>query len=127
MKFLRNNIISRIFCFLLALHIFNVSVDMPDAQPDYVSEDLTFNDQESFVELVLEKVLGIDNAVAEHDEADETNSQNFEMSKDFKLYNQCAQNIVFQLHTIEIVNIPFYKESSLAEYFREIQPRPPRA
>lgn len=127
MKFLRNNIISRIFCFLLALHIFNVSVDMPDAQPDYVSEDLTFNDQESFVELVLEKVLGIDNAVVEYDEADETNSQNFEMSKDLKLYNQCAQNIVFQLHTIEIVNIPFYKESSLAEYFREIQPRPPRA
>ena len=100
---------------------------MPDAQPDYVAEDLTINDQESFVELVLEKVLGIENAVAEHDETDETNSQNFEMSKDFKLYNQCAQNIVFQSHAIEITNIPSYKELIFTEYIGEIQPRPPRA
>lgn len=127
MKIFRQHIVFRILCILLALHIFNVSVDMPDAQPDYIAEDLTINDQESFVELVLEKVLGIDNAFAEHDEADETSSQNFEMSKDFKLYNQIAQNIVFDTEVSVAIDEPLYKESSFAEYIREIPPRPPRA
>ncbi len=99
---------------------------MPDAQPDYVAEDLTFNDQESFVELVLEKVLGIDNAIEEHDEADETNSQNFELSKDFKLYNQPAQNIIFNRETPVLISVPFYKESFPADYITEIPPRPPQ-
>jgi hypothetical protein len=127
MKFFRQHIIFRYLCVLLALHIFNVSVDMPDAQPDYIAEDLTINDQESIVELVFEKVLGVEDAFAEHDEQDESNAQSFEMSKDFKLYNQVAQNIVFIAETAIATDLPLYKESSFAEYIREIPPRPPRA
>ena len=127
MKIFRHHIFFRVICVLLAVHIFNVSVDMPDAASDSIAEDLSINDQETVVEIVLEKVLGIDNAIAEQDEADDTNSLNFEMSKDFKLYNQCVQNIVFQSHAIEITNIPLYKELIFTEYIGEIQPRPPRA
>lgn len=127
MKIFRKHIFFRIFCVLLAFHIFNISVDMPDAQPDYIAEDLTINDQESFIELVLEQVLGIDDAIAEHDEQDESNDQNFEMCKDFKLYNQSAQNIIFNIEPPIITGTPLYEESFLIEYIGEIQPRPPKA
>ena len=71
MKFFRSNIISRIFCILMAIHIFNLSVDTKDVAPDCIAEDLSINDQETVVEIVLEKVLGIDNAIAEQDEPDQ--------------------------------------------------------
>jgi hypothetical protein len=54
----------------MALHIFNCSIDVRDAKPDYIAEDLSYNEIESIVELVLENVLGLENAVAEHEEHD---------------------------------------------------------
>jgi hypothetical protein len=65
----------RLFYMLMALHVINLSVDAPD-QHIYVSatgviqEDLTFNEIESISEWILEHVLGIDDAVPEHDEPD---------------------------------------------------------
>jgi hypothetical protein len=55
MNFFRKTIISRIFCILMAVHIFNLSVDTKDAAPDCIAEDLSINDQETVVEIVLEK------------------------------------------------------------------------
>lgn len=100
---------------------------MPDAQPDYVPEDLTINDQETVVELVLEQVLDIDNAIAEHDENDEDNAQSFELSKDFKLYtppaNLLAIHPCIDLKPTRI----FHKEDSYHNYINEIIPPPPKA
>jgi len=55
---------------LLALQVFNCSVDPPDREADGTPEDLNFNDMESVVEIVLENVFGINNAMPEHDEPD---------------------------------------------------------
>ena len=60
----------RIFWLLLAVHFLNISVDSQDIRPDYTAEDLSINDQESVMEIVLEQVLEIENAVPEHDESD---------------------------------------------------------
>lgn len=81
MKFFRSNIISRIFCILMAIHIFNLSVDTKDAAPDCIAEDLSINDQETVVEIVLEKVLGIDNAIAEQDEPDQEDGGSLDFKK----------------------------------------------
>lgn len=54
--------------FVLALQVLNISIDPPDARRATQREDLSRNEQESIVELVLEKVIGIANAVPEHDE-----------------------------------------------------------
>lgn len=60
----------RIICLLLALHLFNFSMDSRDRHPDFIPEDLSVNDIESITEFMTEVVLGADNAFAEHDEAD---------------------------------------------------------
>jgi len=115
------------FCLFMAFHLFNTSADMPDAAPDSQPEDLTINDMESVLEIVLEKGLNIENAIAEHDEADDTNTQNFEICKDIK----------FQPYKIALLNFnrPFkyifldtpYKIDYSYLYYKEINPPPPQA
>ena len=60
----------RIICLLLALHFFNFSVDPRDPNPDSIPEDLSFNEMESFTELIVENLLGWNDAFEEHDEDD---------------------------------------------------------
>ena len=125
MKFFRNHIITRFFCILMALHIFNLSVDTKDTAPDYVPEDLAVNDQESFVELVLEKWVGIENAITEHDEPDQEDGG----ALDFKKINLIAQNfshVNFATTEIDHVYSPEYIVSFQNPCF-DIIPRPPRA
>jgi hypothetical protein len=57
----------------MGLYFLNISVDTADANPNYIAEDLSFNDQESIVEIVVEKILGFENAIEEQDDPDTEN------------------------------------------------------
>lgn len=70
MQKLSHNALTRYLWIVMAVFIFNFSIDAPDAYGDEVAEDLSFNDIESISELILEDVLGIYNAFPEHDEND---------------------------------------------------------
>jgi len=65
----------------LAVYLFNFSIDSRDAHSDSVAEDLSYNDIESFYEFLAEDVLGIENAVEEHDERDQEEGGAFEFKK----------------------------------------------
>lgn len=67
---IRQSRLSRLFWGFMALYLLNVSVDAPDAALPGVAENLTYNDMESVVEVVLEQVLCIEDAIAEHDDPD---------------------------------------------------------
>ena len=62
---------------MLGIYFLNISVDI--SEPASIPEDLSFNDQESIVEIVVEKILGFENAFEEYDDHDtedhNTNSQ----------------------------------------------------
>lgn len=60
----------------MALYLLNISVDMADPMPRFVPEDLSFNDQESIVEIVVEQVLGHKDAFEEFDDADSSDHNN---------------------------------------------------
>lgn len=72
----------------LSLVIFNLSIDIPDPLPDSVSENLTVNDIESISELVIEKILGFENAFVEYDDHDLEDEGGFCKKVDFKFYQQ---------------------------------------
>lgn len=76
-------IFKQFFCILLALQILNCSVDVPDTNKNSFSEDLSINDMESIVEIVLEKFLGFDNSVKEFDDCDQ---DSFQLKKGLDLY-----------------------------------------
>jgi hypothetical protein len=115
MKFFRNNIFRRIFCILMAIHIFNLSVDTKDAQPDCVAEDLSINDQETIVEIVLEKVLGIENAIAEQDEPDQEDSGELDFEK-IDLISHHSHRLFFELK--------FFQEKSKINYLTSFHQSP---
>lgn len=54
----------------MALYILNCSVDTCDFNSNYISEDLTINDQESLIEIIVEKVLGYDDVIPENEDCD---------------------------------------------------------
>ncbi|WP_421807341.1 hypothetical protein [Flagellimonas sp.] len=54
----------------MGLYLLNICVDTADPNPKHIPEDLSFNDQESIVEIIIEKVLGFEDAFAEYDDPD---------------------------------------------------------
>jgi len=99
---------------------------MPDANPDSAPEDLTINDQETVVELVLEKCIGIENAIEEHDEPGDE-SQSFEIIKEFQLFSPAYTNITFHQHCIEFDKQIPEEIIDLPTIVSEIVPPPPKA
>ncbi len=114
--------------FVLALHILNCSVDTADAQPENVPEDLSYNDMESVVEILLEQVLGIDNAIAETDDADTDAGGTFSIKKgvDFS-YHQSPIKSLFCYNSIAISKHILYKENYSKQFHPELTPPPPKA
>ncbi len=54
----------------MSIYLLNISVDTADPNPEHLPEDLSINDQESFIELVVEQVLGYEDAFKEYDDID---------------------------------------------------------
>lgn len=52
----------------LAAVVLNVSVDSPNYNPFSIAEDLSINEQESIIEIVLEQVMGFEDAIPEHED-----------------------------------------------------------
>ncbi|MBC6996793.1 hypothetical protein QWY85_20290 [Neolewinella lacunae] len=67
---LRNSIFSKALWGLMGLHLFNISVDAIDHLPQHFAEDLSYNDQESIVEFLVETILGFEDAFTEFDDHD---------------------------------------------------------
>lgn len=127
MNFLRNHIISRIICFAFALHILNVSIDSPDAQPDSIAEDLSVNDIETMTEFVLETVLNIDNAIAEHDEPDESDGSSLGMKKMDFYFQRAALKAIAREHILPQPVFSDYKVSFYSSRYANVLIQPPEA
>ena len=69
MPFLRKKLFRTIVCMIVSVQLFNLSFDPADTS--YGKEDLSINEIESCLELILEIVLDHDDAVKESDESDE--------------------------------------------------------
>ena len=54
----------------MGIYLLNISADLADPTLNHLPEDLSFNDQESIVELIIEQVLGYEDAIAEYDDHD---------------------------------------------------------
>jgi len=113
----------------MALHILNLSVDSPDPQPIDVPEDLEYNDMESIVEIFLELVLEIEDAIPESDDDDST--QGLLAQSGFQL--DCyPPNPGVDLSTGEMIAAVLhgqfsYKDPYAHQFHPEVVPPPPKA
>jgi len=110
----------------MGLYLLNISVDPVDPYPDYLSEDLSVNDQESIIEIIVEQVLGFEDALEEYDDPD---SENQNTKKNVKI--DLSAFIVSQKNQLQ--NQPIARISLHADYqdrlssgFLEIDNPPPK-
>lgn len=68
---IRKSVFFRFLWILVCIQMFNISVDAPDGHTDAIKEDLSINEMESVVEIVLEQCFDIADAIPEHDEEDD--------------------------------------------------------
>ncbi|TAG20420.1 MAG: hypothetical protein EAZ32_09400 [Cytophagia bacterium] len=128
MQFLRRYIVFRSFWLLMALHILNCSIDTPDAQPDSIPENLAYNDIESISELVLEQILGFENAIAEHEEHDTEDGGSISIAKILLYFQPSIEFSLIHLNTVSFSEfIPLNYEDIFATQFHpEIVSPPPQ-
>jgi len=128
MSILRKHIVFRIVWVFMALHILNCSIDSPDAQPDYVPENLSYNDIESVAELIIEQIMGFDNIIPEQDEHDTEDGGSISIAK---ILFYCQPFSIFSLTTTEAV-LPsaerpiHYRDTYASQFHPEIVPPPPK-
>ena len=126
MRKIREHILFRIFGFVLALHILNCAVDIPDPQPQYIAENLSYNEMESLVEVALEEVLQINDAIAEYDDLDADDTYNFAFKKVITFCSQESAPIQIENTTKPNTHIGFVYEALYVPLFHpEITSPPP--
>jgi len=111
----------------MALYVLNFSVDPPDTQPDHEAEDLRINDMESIVEIILEKWMGFEDAIPEHDESD-SNGSTMTFKKSFDFF--CLEFKKEPAYASEYLlknKYNSFTEIFLQEFFPEFTPPPPKA
>ncbi|SFT95062.1 hypothetical protein SAMN04489724_2912 [Algoriphagus locisalis] len=89
---LRNSAFVKLLWVLMGLYIFNLSADTPDPESAHIAEDLSINDQESMVEVLVESILGFEDTFEEYEDPD-GDDQN----------KKTTQKVVLALHN------PFYQ------------------
>src|SRR5215211_2214802 len=114
MQLLRRHIVFRLFWGLLAMHILNLSIDAPDIRPDYIPEDLSYNDIESMTEFVLEDVFDIANAMSEQDEHDDQDGNSMETKK--LLYHHTYVTLIGLLQSDHITHKAHFVPGPQAQY-----------
>lgn len=124
---LKKNIFVKYFFGFMGLYLLNISVDAPDCYIDGIPEDLSYNDQESLLEMIVEQVLGFEDAFKEYDDIDhqDHSKNNKKQNIDFNYQNILSFNINQQT---ELSNLKFdYYQFIYNNVFLNIDTPPPKA
>lgn len=122
---IRNSIFTQLFWGLMGFYLLNISVDTVDPKPEYIPEDLSINDQESILEIIVEKVLGYENAIKEYDDHDsEDHNKKKETKTDLLIHFPKTYNLFNHLNKRKILYPN--QENQLLNAFKEIDSPPPK-
>ena len=125
-SFIRNSIFIKVFWGLLGIYLLNISVDCADPNPRHIPEDLTFNDQESIVELVIETIFGFEKAFTEYDDNDSEDHNNKKDVKiDFAAFYSIIQANTKQ-HSLSRKIIYPNREDHLSNGYNQLHTPPPK-
>lgn len=110
----------------MGFYFLNISVDSNDLNPQYIPEDLSINDQESIVEIIVEQVLGYEDAIKEYDDndaEDHNNQSNFKI--DIITQNSVDSNFYLSFTTSKEQEFLYYN-ACLVNGFQKLITPPPK-
>lgn len=123
---MRLSILKNVLCWLMAVQFLNLSVDTRDMNAFNQHEDLSINDQESLIELIVEKVFGWEQTFKEADDADHEKNIKPVVEKVF-FYCSTKFTIEKSIFIIDQNTAPFvHPLRSLPQGFMYPLKRPPR-
>jgi hypothetical protein len=123
---IRNSVVVKSLWGLLGLFLLNISVDTEDPNPEYLPEDLSINDQESIIEIIVEQVLGYEDAFKEYDDHD-TEDHNKKTNVKIDLFNSYVSDCFIQQSYIESKKQKFPNASTfLTKGFHKLYIPPPK-
>tara|TARA_R110002020_G_scaffold91560_2_gene222352 strand:+ start:97357 stop:97743 length:387 start_codon:yes stop_codon:yes gene_type:complete len=117
----------RIFWGVMAFYMLNICIDAPTNLP-FTFQDPTFNEQESLVEIIIEKVMGYENAIPENDSLE--SDEHIPIKNKTFLDNFILSFIKTHSHTAfaHRKNRPFhFRPSNLPAQYLEQESPPPEA
>lgn len=129
MNQIREHFLLRYFWMFMALHVINCSIDLADPLPQSIAEDLSVNEMESIVEVVLEKALGLENAIVEADDYDDENG-GLSVKKTITYYCQHSKleyNLLRNMGFFKSCNNSLYKERKPIEISLGVISPPPKS
>ena len=110
----------------MGFYLFNISVDADDPHPRHIVEDLSFNDQESIIEFVVEKILGYSDAIQEYDDNDtEDHNSKHHVKVDFLVHTNTLPKPSYPIVVDEKQAFLRY-DARLMNGFRRIETPPPK-
>lgn len=109
----------------MGLYLLNISVDNIDPEPEHIPEDLSFNDQESIAEIVIEKVLGFEDAIKEYDDNDTDDHSRKIVKIDF-LFHEVKSDPINHDQVLKRNLIFSDYEACLPKGFYELDGPPPK-
>lgn len=113
---------------MLALHIFNCSIDAPDIGQLNAPEDISYNDIESIAEMVIEKVFLFDNVVKEHDEHDSGSGAELNMKKGLDFFvHQLKIPVALAVPSDFKSDYPDFHCLGIPEFVSDLCPPPPKS
>lgn len=123
----RNSVITNVLWGMIGLFMLNISVDAADPNPEHIPEDLSINDQESIIEIIVEKVLGYEDAFKEYDDRD-TEDQNKKTNVKIDLINRYTTHCIVEFSLIETKKQTFLDYNAfLTNGFQKSDIPPPKA
>jgi hypothetical protein len=123
---IRNSLFTKIFWGIIGLFLLNISVDTEDPNSEHIPEDLSINDQESIVEIVLEQILGYEDAFKEYDDHD-TENHNKNSNIKINLFNSLTTDYIIKQLFIETKKQKFLDYNTLlTNGFQKLDTPPPK-
>ena len=110
----------------MGLYLLNISVDPSDPNPQHIPEDLSFNDQESIVEIIVEYVLGYEDAIKEYDDHDKEDHNAKKNVRIDVLVHQTTIIEDIQRQFLEKKPVFLHFEALLTNGFTETHTPPPK-
>lgn len=125
-RFARNKYLIKYFWGFMAFYLLNMSVDAPDKYAHYIAEDLSFNDQESILEIIIEQVMGFENAIMEHDDHDATRKVTLKKTQSLDVFVLSYKNFLSNTKHLSDskINNTHYFSSSSNPYIEQDAPPP---
>ena len=108
----------------MALYVLNCSIDVQNS--GFKKENLKINKQESILELIIEKFLGFDNVIAEHDDHDRDSNSLKKLNTEIFIY---TVSLRYENHVRDIINkeILFDIQDRIRSPFLKIFSPPPQS